>query len=108
MKALLIHRITLILLYYLKILANIVLVATGIVIGLLYYAMGEAKHKRVFLEAKKSLEVKMIIEEQSAEQERLLLSVLPRHVAVKMRQDLGSTASEPFKKIYMSRHENVR
>lgn len=41
-------------------------------------------------------------------QERLLLSVLPKHVAVKMRQDLGSTSSEPFKKIYMSRHENVR
>lgn len=35
-----------------------------------------------------------------------MLSVLPEHVAVKMRQDLGSTASQ-FKKIYMSRHENV-
>ncbi|KAL9924108.1 adenylate cyclase type 3 isoform X1 [Glossina fuscipes] len=93
--------------YYEMIMANIVLVLTGVLIGLLYYAMGEAKHKRAFLEAKKSLEVKMIIEEQSAEQERLLLSVLPKHVAVKMRQDLGSTSSEPFKKIYMSRHENV-
>ena len=41
-------------------------------------------------------------------QERLLLSVLPEHVAVKMRQDLGSDDSEQFKKIYMSRHENVR
>uniref|UniRef100_A0A1A9VZY0 adenylate cyclase n=1 Tax=Glossina brevipalpis TaxID=37001 RepID=A0A1A9VZY0_9MUSC len=91
----------------LLIMANMVLVLTGVLIGLLYYAMGEAKHKRAFLEAKKSLEVKMIIEEQSAEQERLLLSVLPKHVAVKMRQDLGSTSSEPFKKIYMSRHENV-
>lgn len=40
-------------------------------------------------------------------QERLLLSVLPEHVAVKMRQDLGSIDSQ-FKKIYMSRHENVR
>uniref|UniRef100_A0A1A9ZVW3 adenylate cyclase n=1 Tax=Glossina pallidipes TaxID=7398 RepID=A0A1A9ZVW3_GLOPL len=93
--------------YYEMIMANIVLVLTGVLIGLLYYAMAEAKHKRAFLEAKKSLEVKMIIEEQSAEQERLLLSVLPKHVAVKMRQDLGSTSSEPFKKIYMSRHENV-
>lgn len=41
-------------------------------------------------------------------QERLLLSVLPEHVATKMRQDLGSNDSEQFKKIYMSRHENVR
>lgn len=40
-------------------------------------------------------------------QERLLLSVLPEHVAVQMRQDLDSADSQ-FKKIYMSRHENVR
>ncbi|XP_051858059.1 adenylate cyclase type 3 isoform X2 [Drosophila albomicans] len=88
--------------------ANAVLIATAALIGLLYYFMGEAKQKRAFLEAKKSLEVKMVIEEQSAEQERLLLSVLPKHVAIKMREDLGSSSSEAFKKIYMSRHENVR
>jgi hypothetical protein len=41
-------------------------------------------------------------------QERLLLSVLPEHVAVRMRQDLGSSKDSQFKKIYMSRHENVR
>ncbi|GBP21456.1 Adenylate cyclase type 6 [Eumeta japonica] len=39
--------------------------------------------------------------------ERLLLSVLPEHVAVQMRQDLGLIDTQ-FKKIYMSRHENVR
>ncbi|XP_065358366.1 adenylate cyclase type 3 [Calliphora vicina] len=88
-------------------LANMVLVSAALMIGLLYYDMNAAKQRRAFLEAKKSLEVKMIIEDQSAEQERLLLSVLPKHVAEKMRQDLGSTSSEPFKKIYMSRHENV-
>ncbi|XP_036321319.1 adenylate cyclase type 3 [Rhagoletis pomonella] len=90
-----------------QILANVGLILPASTIGLMYYFMSEAKQKRAFLQAKKSLEVKMIIEEQSAEQERLLLSVLPKHVAVKMRQDLGSTSSEPFKKIYMSRHENV-
>lgn len=40
-------------------------------------------------------------------QERLLLSVLPEHVAVQMRKDLGLIDTQ-FKKIYMSRHENVR
>lgn len=42
------------------------------------------------------------------EKEQLLLSVLPEHVAVKMRQDLGTAHDGQFKKIYMSRHENVR
>jgi len=41
-------------------------------------------------------------------QEHLLLSVLPKHVAETMRQDLGSGGDGQFKKIYMSRHENVR
>lgn len=42
--------------------------ATAAAIGLLCYFLGEAKQRRAFLEAKKSLEVKMVIEEQSAEQ----------------------------------------
>lgn len=37
-------------------------------IGILCYFLGEAKHRRAFSEAKQSLEVKMLIEEQSAEQ----------------------------------------
>lgn len=42
--------------------------ATAAVIGLLCYFLGEAKQRRAFLEAKQSLEVKMVIEEQSTEQ----------------------------------------
>lgn len=48
--------------------ANCILMGTAAAIGLLCYYLGEAKHRRAFLEAKKSLEVKMVIEEQSAEQ----------------------------------------
>lgn len=33
--------------------------------------------------------------------------MLPEHVAVQMRKDLGLIDTQ-FKKIYMSRHENVR
>ncbi|GBN02686.1 Adenylate cyclase type 3 [Araneus ventricosus] len=39
--------------------------------------------------------------------ERLLLSVLPKHVAAEIREDLGAVVTGQFKKIYMSRHENV-
>lgn len=48
--------------------ANGLLMGTAAAIGLLCYYLGEAKQRRAFLEAKKSLEVKMVIEEQSAEQ----------------------------------------
>ena len=42
-------------------------------------------------------------------QERLLLSVLPKHVADEMINDLsGTNVVGPFRKMYMNRYENVR
>ncbi|XP_017766990.1 PREDICTED: adenylate cyclase type 3 [Eufriesea mexicana] len=79
----------------------------AMLLGASSYSITEFQQRRTFLETRQSLEVQLVIEEQSAEQERLLLSVLPKHVAVKMRQDLGATLNTQFKKIYMSRHENV-
>lgn len=48
--------------------ANILLLIAATLIGLLCYFLAEAKQRRAFLEAKQGLEVKMLIEEQSAEQ----------------------------------------
>lgn len=44
------------------------LIVGATLVGLLCYHLGEIKQRRAFLEAKKSLEVKMLIEEESAEQ----------------------------------------
>jgi hypothetical protein len=42
-------------------------------------------------------------------QERLLLSVLPRHVAMEMKADIaGVKRDSMFHKIYIQRYENVR
>ena len=42
-------------------------------------------------------------------QERLLLSVLPRHVAMEMKADIaGKPVDKQFHKIYIQKHENVR
>jgi adenylate cyclase 5 len=42
-------------------------------------------------------------------QERLLLSVLPRHVAMEMKADIANQPrQEQFHKIYIQRYENVR
>ncbi|XP_029679778.1 adenylate cyclase type 3-like [Formica exsecta] len=86
---------------------TVTLFAGAAILGACSYCLAEFQQRRAFLETRQSLEVQLIIEEQSAEQERLLLSVLPEHVAVKMRQDLGASLDTQFKKIYMSRHENV-
>ncbi|KAL1138220.1 hypothetical protein AAG570_009911 [Ranatra chinensis] len=41
------------------------------------------------------------------QQERLLLSVLPQHVAMEMKADIMSPVEGQFHKIYIQRHENV-
>lgn len=41
-------------------------------------------------------------------QERLLLSVLPQHVAMEMMNDIMSPVEGQFHKIYIQKHENVR
>ena len=94
------------LLYY-QIGANIILIIGINLLGLMSFFFYERQQRRAFLETCQSLEVKLVLEEESAEQERLLLSVLPKHVAAEIRQDLGSMVTGQFKKIYMSRHENV-
>ncbi|XP_074600100.1 adenylate cyclase type 3-like [Brevipalpus obovatus] len=90
-----------------QIAANIILIVGINLLGIMSFFFYERQQRRAFLETCQSLEVKLILEEESAEQERLLLSVLPKHVAAEIRQDLGSMVTGQFKKIYMSRHENV-
>ncbi|XP_003742697.2 adenylate cyclase type 3 [Galendromus occidentalis] len=87
--------------------ANLVLFVCVNLLGMMCYMFFEKLQRRAFLETRQSLEVKLVVEEESKEQERLLLSVLPKHVASELKRDLDSVVDGPFKKIYMSRHENV-
>ncbi|CAH1775304.1 unnamed protein product [Owenia fusiformis] len=89
--------------------ANIFLFLCANILGIISYFFNDINQRKAFLETKASLNVKIIIEEGSKEQERLLLSVLPKHVADEMVQDMGDVlvADGQFRKIYMSRHENV-
>nr|XP_026487706.1 adenylate cyclase type 8 [Vanessa tameamea]XP_026487708.1 adenylate cyclase type 8 [Vanessa tameamea]XP_026487709.1 adenylate cyclase type 8 [Vanessa tameamea] len=92
--------------FYLQQIANACLLLGATLLGGTAYTVNEKQQRCSFQETKRSLRDKLTIEQQSKEQERLLLSVLPEHVAVQMRQDLGLIDTQ-FKKIYMSRHENV-
>lgn len=78
------------------------------IIGIMSFFFYERQQRAAFLETRQSLETKLILEQESQEQERLLLSILPKHLAKEIRRDLGALATGQFKKIYMSRHENVR
>uniref|UniRef100_A0A803STG3 Adenylate cyclase type 3 n=1 Tax=Anolis carolinensis TaxID=28377 RepID=A0A803STG3_ANOCA len=95
----------------LKILSNVAIYLCTICVGIMSYYMADRKHRKAFLEARQSLEVKLNLEEQSQQQERLMLSILPKHVADEMLKDMKKDPSQKemqqFNTMYMYRHENV-
>ncbi|KAK0681056.1 ADCY3 cyclase, partial [Pygoscelis papua] len=94
-----------------QILSNIAIYLCAITVGTMSYYMADRKHRKAFLEARQSLEVKLNLEEQSQQQERLMLSILPKHVADEMLKDMKKDPSQKemqqFNTMYMYRHENV-
>ncbi|XP_058657510.1 adenylate cyclase type 3 [Ammospiza caudacuta] len=94
-----------------QLLSNVALYACAVAVGAMSYVMADRKHRKAFLEARQSLEVKLNLEEQSQQQERLMLSILPKHVADEMLKDMKKDPSQKelqqFNTMYMYRHENV-
>ncbi|KAJ8009180.1 hypothetical protein DPEC_G00086220 [Dallia pectoralis] len=97
-----------------QLLANWVLYLCAVTVGVMSYYMADRKYRTAFLEARQSLEVKLTLEDQSTQQEELLLSILPKHIAVEMLAGLkkqanqnGGQQQQQFNTMYMYRHENV-
>ncbi|XP_060769530.1 adenylate cyclase type 3-like isoform X2 [Neoarius graeffei] len=95
-----------------QLVANVMLYLGAVVVGVMSYFMADRKYRTAFLEAKQSLEVRLTLEEQSQQQEELLLSILPKHIADEMLQGMKNEAhqkseAQQFNTMYMYRHENV-
>ncbi|XP_056261259.1 adenylate cyclase type 3-like [Seriola aureovittata] len=96
-----------------QLLANNMLYLCAAIVGVMSYYMADRKYRTAFLEARQSLEVKLTLEEQSTQQEELLLSILPKHIADEMLQGMKNEANQKevqqqqFNTMYMYRHENV-
>ncbi|KAK2846277.1 hypothetical protein Q7C36_011131 [Tachysurus vachellii] len=95
-----------------QLVANVMLYLGAVVVGVMSYFMADRKYRTAFLEAKQSLEVRLTLEEQSQQQEELLLSILPKHIADEMLQGMKKEANQKseaqqFNTMYMYRHENV-
>ncbi|XP_031959243.1 adenylate cyclase type 3 [Corvus moneduloides] len=94
-----------------QLVSNVAIYVCAITVGSMSYCMADRKHRKAFLEARQSLEVKLNLEEQSQQQERLMLSILPKHVADEMLKDMKKDPSQKelqqFNTMYMYRHENV-
>ncbi|CAG7828885.1 unnamed protein product [Allacma fusca] len=77
--------------------------------GLFTNYPAEESSRRAFLETRACVNARLQTQRENQQQERLLLSVLPRHVAVEMKADIAVNRrdSTMFHKIYIQRHEDV-
>ncbi|XP_057319497.1 adenylate cyclase type 5 isoform X2 [Microplitis mediator] len=89
-------------------LSSIVVVGGTNVAGALTHHPREIAQRQAFLETRQCVEARLTTQRENQQQERLLLSVLPRHVAVEMKADIaGKPKDSMFHKIYIQRHDNV-
>lgn len=78
------------------------------VTGIFLHSPKEKSRRKAFLETRRCVEARLKIQRENQQQEELLLSVLPRHVAMEMKRDIAGQPKEAqFHKIYIQRHENV-
>lgn len=76
--------------------------------GLIMNVMMERAQRRAFLDTRNCIAARLEMEDENEKLERLLLSVLPRHVAIEMKNDILQPVKTPFHKIYIQKHDNVR
>ncbi|XP_015430414.1 PREDICTED: adenylate cyclase type 6 [Dufourea novaeangliae] len=89
-------------------LSSIVVVGGTNMAGVLTHHPRELAQRQAFLETRQCVEARLTTQRENQQQERLLLSVLPRHVAMEMKADIaGKPKDTMFYKIYIQRHENV-
>ncbi|XP_071108641.1 adenylate cyclase type 5-like [Haliotis cracherodii] len=88
--------------------SNILLFTCVNIAGVFTHYPTEYAQRQAFLETRRCIEARLTTQRENQQQERLLLSVLPRHVAMEMKADIaGKPKDSMFHKIYIQRHENV-
>ncbi|KAM7120693.1 adenylate cyclase type 1 isoform 1-T1 [Molossus nigricans] len=75
--------------------------------GVFVRLLAERAQRRAFLQARTCIEDRLRLEDENEKQERLLMSLLPRNVAMEMKEDFLKPPERIFHKIYIQRHDNV-
>ncbi|KAG7455184.1 hypothetical protein MATL_G00253830 [Megalops atlanticus] len=87
--------------------ANTVLFTSVNLSGLFVRMLTERAQRKAFLQARDCIEERLRMEDENEKQERLLMSLLPRNVAMEMKEDFLKPPERIFHKIYIQRHDNV-
>lgn len=92
---------------YNQLAANIFIFVGFNVAGVVINIMMERAQRRAFLDTRNCIAARLEMEDENEKLERLLLSVLPQHVAMEMKNDILSPVEGQFHKIYIQKYENV-
>ncbi|KAF9800587.1 hypothetical protein SFRURICE_015433 [Spodoptera frugiperda] len=84
---------------------NVVVFVCVNVVGALMHSLMETAQRRAFLDTRNCIAARLDMEDENEKLERLLLSVLPQHVAMEMKNDIISPVEGQFHKIYIQKHE---
>ncbi|KAH7645383.1 ca/calmodulin-responsive adenylate cyclase-like [Dermatophagoides farinae] len=91
-----------------QIIANALIFLAVNFIGLFTNNLMERAGRKAFLDTRNCINARLDMEDENEKLERLLLSVLPQHVAMEMKADILSPRElGQFHKIYIQKHENV-
>uniref|UniRef100_A0A8C4I9B2 Adenylate cyclase type 6 n=1 Tax=Dicentrarchus labrax TaxID=13489 RepID=A0A8C4I9B2_DICLA len=88
--------------------ANVVIFLCTNMIGICTHYPAEVSQRQAFQETRGYIQARLHLQRENQQQERLLLSVLPRHVAMEMKADINAKKEDMmFHKIYIQKHDNV-
>uniref|UniRef100_A0A4W2I4F3 Adenylate cyclase type 6 n=1 Tax=Bos indicus x Bos taurus TaxID=30522 RepID=A0A4W2I4F3_BOBOX len=88
--------------------ANMLLFLCTNVIGICTHYPAEVSQRQAFQETRGYIQARLHLQHENRQQERLLLSVLPQHVAMEMKEDISTKKEDMmFHKIYIQKHDNV-
>ncbi|XP_006634632.1 adenylate cyclase type 1 [Lepisosteus oculatus] len=87
--------------------ANAILFTSVNLSGVFVRILTERAQRKAFLQARNCIEERLRLEDENEKQERLLMSLLPRNVAMEMKEDFLKPPERIFHKIYIQRHDNV-
>nr|CAD7265051.1 unnamed protein product [Timema shepardi] len=94
-------------LHWQQLVANVIILVCMNMVGMYMHNLMEHAQRKAFLDTRNCIAARLEMEDENEKLERLLLSVLPQHVAMEMKADIISPVETQFHKIYIQRHENV-
>ncbi|XP_019910557.1 adenylate cyclase type 5 isoform X1 [Esox lucius] len=91
-----------------QIVSNVLIFSCTNVVGVCTHYPAEGSQRQAFRETRECIQARLHSQRENQQQERLLLSVLPRHVAMEMKADINAKQEDMmFHKIYIQKHDNV-